>query len=134
VSSGSLLAQRVPPERRRDPDSSDVFGSLPVAALLIGPDNMIADANVRAEALLNMARSAIVGSDIYMPGITGLQFVDQLNSLALDWPAESLVIHRATVRAASLPLAAEGRVDGLRSAKRAMSSLRMKATPGCDRA
>ena len=64
MSSGSLLAQRVPPERRRDPDSSDVFGSLPVAALLIGPDNMIADANVRAEALLNMARSAIVGSDI----------------------------------------------------------------------
>ena len=44
--------------------------------------------------------------------------VDAEYAVTLDWPAESLVIHRATVRAASLPLAAEGRVDGLRSAPR----------------
>lgn len=46
------------------PAAADIFASLPVAALLIAPDNSIADANSRAEALLNMARTAIVGSDI----------------------------------------------------------------------
>jgi DNA-binding response OmpR family regulator/DNA-binding MarR family transcriptional regulator len=35
---------------------------------------------------------AIVVSDIYMPGITGLQFVDQLNSLALEWPAPAVLL------------------------------------------
>ncbi len=35
---------------------------------------------------------AIVVSDIYMPGITGLQFVDQLNSLALAWPAPAVLL------------------------------------------
>ena len=34
----------------------------------------------------------------------------------LDWPSESLVVHRATVHAGSLPVTAEGRVDGLRGA------------------
>lgn len=38
--------------------------ALPVATLVVRPDNSIADANVRAETLLNMARSAIMGSDI----------------------------------------------------------------------
>lgn len=38
--------------------------ALPVATLVVRPDNSIADANVRAETLLNMARSAIVGSDV----------------------------------------------------------------------
>jgi two-component system nitrogen regulation sensor histidine kinase GlnL len=41
-----------------------MFTAFPVATLLVGPDNRIANANVRAETLLNMARSAIVGSDI----------------------------------------------------------------------
>jgi two-component system nitrogen regulation sensor histidine kinase GlnL len=36
----------------------------PVATLVVGPDNRIANANVRAETLLNMARSAIIGADI----------------------------------------------------------------------
>jgi FixJ family two-component response regulator/DNA-binding MarR family transcriptional regulator len=35
---------------------------------------------------------AIVLSDIYMPGISGLQFVDQLNSLALAWPAPAVLL------------------------------------------
>ena len=38
--------------------------ALPVATLIVKPDNSIADANVRAETLLNMARSAIIGSDV----------------------------------------------------------------------
>lgn len=37
---------------------------MPVAMLVLAPDNMIFDANARAEALLNTARSAIIGSDI----------------------------------------------------------------------
>jgi CheY-like chemotaxis protein/DNA-binding MarR family transcriptional regulator len=35
---------------------------------------------------------AIVLSDIYMPGLTGLQFVDQLNSLALAWPVPAVLL------------------------------------------
>jgi DNA-binding response OmpR family regulator/DNA-binding MarR family transcriptional regulator len=35
---------------------------------------------------------AIVVSDIYMPGLTGLQFVDQLNALALDWQAPAVLL------------------------------------------
>ncbi|MGE4324021.1 MAG: nitrogen regulation protein NR(II), partial [Sphingobium sp.] len=42
----------------------ELMTALPVATLVIRPDNRIADANVRAEMLLNMARSAIVGSDV----------------------------------------------------------------------
>jgi two-component system nitrogen regulation sensor histidine kinase GlnL len=43
---------------------ADIVTAYPVATLVVGPDNRIASANVRAETLLNMARSAIVGSDI----------------------------------------------------------------------
>lgn len=46
------------------PNASELVAAMPVALLVIGPDNRIADANVRAEALLNMARSTIVGSDV----------------------------------------------------------------------
>lgn len=46
------------------PSVAELMTALPVATLVVGPDNHIADANVRAETLLNMARSAIVGSDI----------------------------------------------------------------------
>jgi len=46
------------------PAFSDIMLALPVATLLLGPDNRIVDANVRAETLLNMARSAIIGSDV----------------------------------------------------------------------
>jgi len=41
-----------------------MFAAMPVALLVVRPDNLIAEANGRSEALLNMARSAIVGSDI----------------------------------------------------------------------
>ena len=46
------------------PSLADLMTALPVATLVIAPDNIISDANVWSETLLNMARSAIVGSDI----------------------------------------------------------------------
>ncbi|MDQ4419751.1 ATP-binding protein [Sphingobium sp. DEHP117] len=54
----------MPPPSRQGPGMADMFSALPVATLLIGPDNIIMEANGRAEALLNMARTAIIGSDI----------------------------------------------------------------------
>ncbi|MCP1469713.1 two-component system nitrogen regulation sensor histidine kinase GlnL [Sphingobium sp. OAS761] len=56
----------VPPLRmpQDGPSLGERLTALPVASLLVRPDNSIADANVRAETLLNMARSAIVGSDV----------------------------------------------------------------------
>jgi two-component system nitrogen regulation sensor histidine kinase GlnL len=54
----------MPPIAKGAPNAAEIFSALPVAALLVSPDNMIADANSRAEALLNMARTAIIGSDI----------------------------------------------------------------------
>lgn len=53
-----------PPYRFESPGLADVFLAMPVAALIIAPDNRIINANVRAENLLNMARSAIIGSDV----------------------------------------------------------------------
>ncbi len=46
------------------PSLADLMTALPVATLVVAPDNIISDANVWAETLLNMARSAIVGSDV----------------------------------------------------------------------
>ncbi|WP_076605441.1 two-component system sensor histidine kinase NtrB, partial [Sphingobium sp. ba1] len=56
----------VPPLRTQQdgPSLSDQMTALPVATLLVRPDNNIAEANVSAETLLNMARSAIIGSDV----------------------------------------------------------------------
>lgn len=53
-----------PPHRLESPGLADIFLAMPVAALIIAPDNRIVNANIRAESLLNMARSAIVGSDV----------------------------------------------------------------------
>lgn len=54
-----------PPHRPLDhPDLADIFIALPVAILIVAPDNRIMNANVRAESLFNMARSAIIGSDV----------------------------------------------------------------------
>jgi two-component system, NtrC family, nitrogen regulation sensor histidine kinase GlnL len=54
-----------PPRMQQDgPSLSELMTALPVATLLVAPDNRIVDANVRAETLLNMARSAIVDSDV----------------------------------------------------------------------
>lgn len=58
-------ASSPPAQRRRhEPSLSDIVTAFPVATLVIDPENRIANANVRAETLLNMARSAIVGSDV----------------------------------------------------------------------
>ena len=56
----------IPPHRMQQdgPSLSELMTALPVATLVVAPNNHIVDANVRAETLLNMARSAIVGSDI----------------------------------------------------------------------
>lgn len=64
MSRAGVLSPLIPPVTKDAPSATDVFTSLPVAALLIAPDNIIAEANARAEALLNMARTAIIGSDI----------------------------------------------------------------------
>src|SRR5262249_33499788 len=48
-------------------------------------------------------------------GPPGLPPVEGESAGPLDAPSDSLTIHRSTVRAASLPLTAEGRVDGLRA-------------------
>jgi DNA-binding response OmpR family regulator len=58
-----------------------------------------------AQALLAVRarpQIALVVSDIYMPGLTGLQFVDQLNSLTLDWrpPAVLLLTAHPTLESA----------------------------------
>lgn len=58
------FSRPIPPVVQGTPSAADIFTSLPVAALLISPGNVIADANSRAEGLLNMARTAIIGSDI----------------------------------------------------------------------
>ncbi|MET0361867.1 MAG: ATP-binding protein [Sphingobium sp.] len=50
--------------RQDGPSLREQMTALPVATLVLKPDNSISEANVRAETLLNMARSAIVGSDI----------------------------------------------------------------------
>ncbi|WP_022683164.1 two-component system sensor histidine kinase NtrB [Sphingobium bisphenolivorans] len=56
----------IPPLRLQPdgPSLADLMTALPVATLVVQPDNRIADANIMAESLLNMARSAIVGSDV----------------------------------------------------------------------
>ncbi len=44
------------------PAAADLISAHPVATLLIDPEGRIVSANARAESLLNMARSALVGS------------------------------------------------------------------------
>lgn len=51
-------------QKHAQPSLAEIITAFPVATLIVAPDNRIANANVRAETLLNMARSAIVGSDI----------------------------------------------------------------------
>ena len=62
----TMSLSSIPPLRTQQdgPSLSELMTALPVATLVVRPDNRIADANVRAETLLNMARSAIVGSDV----------------------------------------------------------------------
>ena len=43
---------------------SDIFASHPIATLVVDADDRIVSANPRAESLLNMARSALVGGEI----------------------------------------------------------------------
>jgi two-component system nitrogen regulation sensor histidine kinase GlnL len=55
-----------PPVRQAQgaPSLDDIFTAFPVATLILAPDNRIANANVQAETLLNMARSAIIGAQV----------------------------------------------------------------------
>ncbi len=75
MNAGGSAFSKLPPPAARGPDPAEIIAVMPVAMLVIGPDNSVADANARAEALLNMARSAIVGSDI-----ARIIRVDQVNS------------------------------------------------------
>jgi DNA-binding response OmpR family regulator/DNA-binding MarR family transcriptional regulator len=52
----------------------------------------VSDPAEALEAVRARREIALVVSDIYMPGFTGLQFVDQLNSLALEWPAPAVLL------------------------------------------
>lgn len=59
------LSSAFPSRIQQDgPSLAEQMTALPVATLVVRPDNLVAEANVRAETLLNMARSAIIGSDI----------------------------------------------------------------------
>ncbi|MGE4431593.1 MAG: nitrogen regulation protein NR(II) [Sphingobium sp.] len=59
------------------------MAAMPVAVLILTPDNRVADANPRAEILLNMARSALVGSDV-----AHIIRVDQINPGFDLWHSE----------------------------------------------
>jgi DNA-binding response OmpR family regulator/DNA-binding MarR family transcriptional regulator len=56
-----------------------------ICSVAADPEHALAAVRARREI-------AIVVSDIYMPGITGLQFVDQLNSLDLAWPTPAVLL------------------------------------------
>nr|WP_253201540.1 ATP-binding protein [Sphingomonas quercus] len=43
---------------------ADVFATLPTAVLVLDPDGLIAEANIAAEALLNLSRPALVGRPV----------------------------------------------------------------------
>jgi two-component system nitrogen regulation sensor histidine kinase GlnL len=62
--SGRLAGPPPPPTKGAIPAAAEVFSAHPVATLLIDAEGRIASANARAESLLNMARSALVGSVI----------------------------------------------------------------------
>ncbi len=61
-----MAVMPAPPPRTvaAQPGLSEILTAYPVATLIVDPNNHIVNANVRAETLLNMARSAIIGSDI----------------------------------------------------------------------
>jgi len=46
------------------PAAAELISAHPVATLLVDPEGRIVSANARAESLLNMARSALVGSPV----------------------------------------------------------------------
>jgi DNA-binding response OmpR family regulator len=52
----------------------------------------VSDPNQALQAVQVRPQIALVISDIYMPGLTGLQFVDQLKSLPLEWPAPAVLM------------------------------------------
>lgn len=61
-----MASASIPPLRMQQdgPSLAEQMTALPVATLIVRPDNGVAEANVSAETLLNMARSAIIGSDV----------------------------------------------------------------------
>jgi CheY-like chemotaxis protein/DNA-binding MarR family transcriptional regulator len=52
----------------------------------------VSDPAEALEAVRTRREIALVVSDIYMPGLTGLQFAEQLNSLKLEWPAPGVLL------------------------------------------
>jgi CheY-like chemotaxis protein/DNA-binding MarR family transcriptional regulator len=66
----------------------------------------VQDAKQALDVVRVRSQIALVISDIYMPGLTGLEFVDQLNSLPLPWhpPAVLLMTARPSVESAVVAL------------------------------
>lgn len=58
---GLTGAVRLAPRRHAPPAMAEIFAALPVAALLIAPDGVIAEVNASAEMLLNIGRPAMLG-------------------------------------------------------------------------
>jgi DNA-binding response OmpR family regulator/DNA-binding MarR family transcriptional regulator len=54
--------------------------------------SVAADASQALALVSTRKEIAVILSDIYMPGLTGLQFVDQLNSLKLAWPPPAVLL------------------------------------------
>ncbi|WP_298814227.1 ATP-binding protein [uncultured Sphingomonas sp.] len=57
----------------RDPSDADLIAALPVATLVLGPDDRIARVNAEAETLLNMSQRALLGRrlDEVLTGASG---------------------------------------------------------------
>ncbi len=90
-----LLQQLFPAGSSSRPAAADIIGAMPVATLVVAPDNLVTDVNARAEAMLNMARSAIVGSDI-----ARLIRVDNVNTRFDLWQSSSpLAAYDVTIHA-----------------------------------
>ncbi|WP_416366122.1 PAS domain-containing protein [Sphingomonas aerolata] len=52
------------PDRRDRPGFNDVFAALPVAVVVVDPDDRIAHANALAEQLLNLSERLMIGQPI----------------------------------------------------------------------
>lgn len=90
-----MRRQFAPLNPERVPAPAELIVAMPVAMLVVGSDNLVREANARAETLLNMARSAIVGSDI-----ARILRVDQVHSRFDLWQSDKpLAVYDVTIHA-----------------------------------
>ena len=101
----------------RPPGLAEIIAAMPVAMLVLTPDNRVAEVNPRGEILLNMARSAIVGSEI-----TRIVRIDQINPTFDLWLSDKplavydILLHagRTVSLKADLMIAPIGEYEGWR--------------------